>query len=352
MNSWRLCIATLAAALPIWAQTAPDQLLLKDYKPRSIFKIPETRIEKARYPIIDVHSHAYLATPAEIDRWVQIMDQVGVEKSVILSGATGAKFDELAAAYAKHPGRFELWCGFDYTGADQPGFSERALAELERCHKAGAKGVGELSDKGAGLSKSAPGLHCDDPRLAPLFERCADLRLPVNIHIGEDEWMYQPMDEHNDGLMNAFKWKIPKSPDVLGHDKVLATLDRMAAKHPRTTIIACHFANCCADLNKLGAMFDKYPNLYADIGARFAEVAPIPRFMNRFFTKYQDRLLYGTDNTPHPEMYRTSFRILESDDEHFYPAYFSKYHWPHHGFALAEPVLKKLYRDNFLKITR
>jgi predicted TIM-barrel fold metal-dependent hydrolase len=150
--------------------------------------------------------------------------------------------------------------------------------------------------------------------------------------------------------MNGFTWKIPEDPAVLRHEQVLATLDRMVAKHPRTTIIACHLANCCADLPKLGMLLDKYPNLNADIGARFSELTPIPRAVLKFFTKYEDRILYGTDNTPNPEMYRTSFRILETDDEHFYPNYFSKYHWPSHGLALPDDLLKKIYRDNAIRI--
>src|SRR3954470_167952 len=250
----------------------------------------------------------------------------------------------------KYPKRFEVWCGIDNTGYDKPGFVEHAVAELERCKKVGARGVGELSDKGRGLS-GAPGMHFDDPRMDPILERCADLGLPINVHIGEDQWMYEPMDLHNDGLMNGYTWRIAtKDTNILSHDAVLATLENAVKKHPRATIIACHFANCSADLNRLGAMLDKYPNLYADMGARFTEITPIPRFVNKFFTKYQDRLLYGTDNTPVAGMYQTSFRILETEDEHFYPAYFAKYHWPSHGFGLPDKVLKKIYRANALKI--
>ena len=124
----------------------------------------------------------------------------------------------------------------------------------------------------------------------------------------------------------------------------------MLKKHPNLTVIACHLANCCADLNQLTAMLDEFPNLYADIGARFAEIGPIPRFMQKFFTKYQDRLLYGTDTGNDPEMYRTSFRLLETADEHIYPVHFGKYHWPLHGFELPDDILKKLYRENALKI--
>ena len=69
-------------------------------------------------------------------------------------------------------------------------------------------------------------------------------------------------------------------------------------------------------------MLDAYPNLSADIGARFAEVSAIPRFMSQFSQRYQDRILYGTDVNPEEEMYRVTFRLLETADEHFYPAYF------------------------------
>jgi predicted TIM-barrel fold metal-dependent hydrolase len=330
--------------------STPDQILLKEYRPKSIYKIPETRVEKAKYPVIDVHTHVYAGDDAAVEKWVKTMDEVGLEKSIILSGNVGEKLDAVIARFGKHPKRFEVWSGIDMTGYDKPGFVEHAVAELERGKKAGARGVGELSDKGRGLS-GAPGMHLDDPRMDPIIEKCADLGLPINVHIGEDQWMYEPMDLTNDGLMNGYTWRITtKDTNVLSHDAVLATLENAVKKHPRATIIACHFANCSADLNRLGAMLDKYPNLHADMGARFTEITPIPRFVKKFFTKYQDRLLYGTDNTPVAGMYQTSFRILETEDEHFYPAYFAKYHWPSHGFGLPDKVLKKIYRSNALKI--
>ena len=357
--SWRQLFAWAGVALlacsvaaSASAQTPPDQILLKDYLPRSIFRLPETRLEKARYPIMDMHSHDYARTDADVDRWVHTMDAVGIEKTIILAGSTGAKFDQVLAKYRRHPKRFEVWCGIDYTGFDQPGFGPGAVAELERCRRAGAAGVGELSDKGRGLgaTTNSLGLHLDDPRLDPILEKCADLRMPVNIHVGEDRWMYEPMDRTNDGLMNAWKWRVPNAPGVLQHDEVVDTLERAVKRHPRTLFIACHFANCCSDLNRLGAMLDHYPNLSADLGARFAEISAIPRFMSQFFQRYQARLLYGTDMNPEAEMYRVTFRLLETADEHFYPAYFRKYHWPMHAFALPDEVLKRVYRENALRL--
>jgi len=53
---------------------------------------------------------------------------------------------------------------------------------------------------------------------------------------------------------------------------------------------------------------------------------------------------------PQPEMYRVTFRILETTDEHFYPDYFSQYHWPQYGLALPEQVLGRIYRENAMRI--
>jgi predicted TIM-barrel fold metal-dependent hydrolase len=339
----------------LYSQSTPDNLLLKNYRPKSIYKVPVTQIEKAKFPVIDMHSHPYAESLEEVDQWVRNMDAVGIEKTILLSHATGAEFDSLYQVYSKYPDRFELWCGFDYTGYDQPGYGPAAVAELERCYKMGARGVGELGDKGKGLFYSKPpawGMHLDDPRMDPLLEKCAELGLPINIHVADPIWMYEKMDSANDGLMNAYEWRLDNKPGIVDHNGMIDILERAVKRHPKTIFIACHFANCSYDLNKLGALLDKYPNLYADIAARYAETAPIPRFAAAFIEKYQDRLLYGTDMGFDLDMYHITFRILESSDEHFYEIGQFGYHWALNGFGLNDVVLKKLYRDNALKLLK
>jgi hypothetical protein len=103
--------------------------------------------------------------------------------------------------------------------------------------------------------------------------------MPINIHVAEPIWFYQPMDSTNDGLMNAYHWRLDNQPGIVGHQGMIQILERAVKRHPKTTFIACHFANCDYDLTILGDLFDKYPNLYADISARYAETAPIPRFV-------------------------------------------------------------------------
>ena len=362
MSQWKsmpafmmLALALLLPGVHSSLAQQVDKLLLKDYRPQSIYKIPITQVARARYPVIDLHAHPYAKTEAQLAQWVKTMDEVGIEKSIILSYATGARFDSIQQRYAKYGDRFEVWCGFDFTGKDKPGWSRKAVKELERCYRAGARGVGELGDKGLGefYSKPSPGygMHIDDPRLKPLLQKCAELKMPISIHVAEPYWMYQPMDSTNDGLMNAYKWKIDQTrPGLLGHAALIKTLENAVRDNPRTTFIACHYANAEYDLSILGNLFDKYPNLYADIAARYGEVAPIPRYMHAFFTRYQDRLVYGTDMGMSPKMYRTTFRILETLDEHFYEIDQFGYHWACNGFGLDGETLRKVYRDNALKI--
>ena len=332
---------------------SPETILLKDYRPKSIYKIPVTEIAKAKYPIIDMHSHPYAKTALQIEEWVKTMDEVGVQKTVILTMATGTEFDDIYRKYAKYPDRFEMWCGLDLSGYDKQGFGPAAVKELERCRQVGARGVGEIHDKGNGLvsgKSKAPGMHPDDTRMDALWERCGELGMPISLHVAEPIWMYQKMDKTNDGLMNAYHWRLDNKPHVVSLPGMIDILDRTLAKHRRTTFIACHFANLDYDLARLGEMFDRNPNLYADISARYAETAPIPRFASKFYEKYADRLVYGTDMGLDKPMYRVTFRILESLDEHFYEIEQFDYHWSLNGFGLSGEILKQVYQDNAAKL--
>jgi len=335
-----------------------DELLLKNYRPGSVFNIPETDIKKAKFPVIDIHSHPFVKTEEEIKQWIRNMDETGIEKTIILTGATGAKFDSLYAEYSKpeYNNRFEVWCGFDYTGYDQPGFGPAAVSELERCVKAGARGVGELGDKGKGLFYSEPvkgwGMHLDDVRMDPLLDKCGELGIPINVHIAEPLWFYHQMDSTNDGLMTAYHWRLDNQKDIIQLDGMIDILERAVKKHPGTTFIACHLANLNHDLNRLGELLDKYHNLYADISARFAEAATIPRNAGKFYEKYNNKLIFGTDLGSDISMYKMVFRILESDDEHFYYHEELQYHWPLSGLDLSDETLKKIYYDNAISILK
>jgi predicted TIM-barrel fold metal-dependent hydrolase len=335
------------------AADSPNKILLKDYRPRSIYKIPVTKVERAKYPIIDMHSHPYAKTDAEIATWLNNMDATNVEKTMILTMATGKEFDDIHAKYSKYPARFELWCGFDFAGHDHPGFGPATVKELERCHDKGARGIGEIHDKGQGLrsgKSNAAGMHPDDPRMDAVWQKAAELRMPISLHVADPIWMYERMDKHNDGLMNAFEWRLDNQPKIVKLAGMVDIFERTLARHRGTTFVACHFMNLDYDLAHLGEVLDRNPNLYADISARYAETAPIPHFAAQFYAKHADRLVYGTDMGFDLEMYHITFRILESTDEHFYETEQFGYHWPLYGLGLNDEILKHVYHDNAAKL--
>ncbi len=358
MNRWRVILAFACWPASGQTQPTPDELLLKDYRPQSIFRIPQTILHKPRYPAIDIHTHT--SPVNRLAERVKLMDEAGVEQQIVFPDppeTSGPRFDALYAAYAKFPGKFQLWCGLDVEELKKPDFKTPVVvAELERCARVGAKGVGELSDKGEGLYLGGKtfGPHPDDARLDAVWEKCADLKLPVNLHMGDPQWAYEPMNEHNDGLPLIFRWRRDNRPDIVNHEGLLAILERVLSRHPRTIFIACHFANLEYDLKRLGQMLDRYPNLYTDSAARHTYLGTIPRFTASFIEKYQDRILFGTDMEAGPlQAYFDNYRVWETNDEHFYPWHPPKnppLHWPLYGMGLKDDVLKKFYRANAVKM--
>lgn len=355
----RLALSVSALCLfcmPSMAQkpSAADSILLKDYRPVSIFNVPVTNVEKPKYPVIDMHTHDYVRTKEAVDSVVAIMDDCGIEQAHIMQcNWISDTYDIVAERYAAYPDRFKLWFCLDYTDFDSPDWTERAIAQVEKYHEMGAVGIGEMVDKGLGDVYASPvegkGIRLNDPKLIPVLKRCGELGLLINIHIAEPIWMYEPIDNHNDGLMNGANWQVDTTVEgCLGYNGLMDMFEEALYACPDTKIVACHLLNMSHDYPRLGAIMDRHPNLYLDISARFGESSVTPRATRAFIEKYQDRILYGTDNTPSREMFRSTFRLMETADEHIYDG--ESYHWSYYGWDLPDSVLEKVYRTNALKL--
>lgn len=334
-----------------------DDVLVKDHAPRSSLITTETFIEKPLVPVIDVHAHDYPGRVKEgtskeaLDKWVQTQREAGVEKTVILTGATGERFDKLADLYlGSYPERFQLFCGLESKDLHTSKFEERAATELERCYRNGARGVGELTDKGFGLTgdrnlAAGERLHADDDRLVAFWSKCAELKLPVNIHIADHPSAWLAPDAFQERTPIFQQYNQYKS-EGLAHAELIDTLPRMLKKNAGTTFIACHLANLGHDLKRLAAMLDAHANLFVDISARDYEVGRQPRGAAKFLTAYADRVLFGTDMGMDKAMYHNWWRLLESADEYME----GRIWWRYYGLELPAQVLKALYRDNAQRI--
>jgi hypothetical protein len=328
-----------------------DTILIKDYAPRSSVVTGETFIQKAKYPVIDCHVHVVANTPEEVAEWIKTMDEVGIETSVILTEETGTAFDKLVDTFLKpYPKRFQLYCGMDRTDIDNPDYPQRIVNELIRCYEKGACGVGELSDKGWGLTEDtllAPEkrLHPDDARLDAFWEKCADLKMPISLHVADHPSCWTPLDVYQERTPDYQHFN-QYGKDIPSYDELLNIRNRTLEKHPLTIFIACHLGNQGNSLQQLSISMEKYPNLYLDISARDYEIGRTPRSSAKFLTKYQDRIMFGTDMGREKSMYQIWWRLLESPDEYIV----GRVWWRYYGLELPAPVLESLYRSTARKI--
>lgn len=335
-------------------------LLLKDWTPVPMVHLPRHDVQQAKFYVIDVHNHVNDAggvhgesvPAAEV---VKGMDAANVRKVVILTGMWGEKLQGVLDKMVKpYPDRFIVFAQMDWSKIDDPHFSELMVAQLDDAVKRGARGLKVLKDWGLGVrDKSGKLVPIDDPRMDPVWEECGRLGIPVAIHSTDPEAFFTPTDEKNERyeeLMHNPSWSFygPKFPTKL---ELLKERNHVVAKHPHTTFIALHVANWPENLDAVSDWLKMYPNMYVEFGAREAELGREPRRAAKFFAEFQDRILFGTDAEPVPEMYRNYFRWLETEDEYFpYWDYPGQGRWEIYGMGLPDEILKKVYHENAEKI--
>jgi predicted TIM-barrel fold metal-dependent hydrolase len=222
-------------------------------------------------------------------------------------------------------------------------------AQIRDSVKRGARGLKLLKDLGLGVrDKSGKLLAIDDPRLDPVWEECGKLGIPVFIHSGDPEAFFHPTDATNERyeeLMEHPDWNF-YGRDFPSLDALLEARNRVFAKHPHTTFVSLHMG-WPENLDWVQSMLDKYPNVMVEFGAREAELGRQPRRTRDLFLKYQDRVMFGTDNGLSDDMYRNNFRWLETADEYFdYWGAPGQGRFEITGLALPDEVLEKIYHAN------
>jgi predicted TIM-barrel fold metal-dependent hydrolase len=358
-----LAISLALAAGPAAAADPPGDirdLKLRDWEPRSMMVTKTTVVEKPMVPVVDMHNHLGggkdRLTPQVVKRYLTEMDEAGVRTVVNLDGGWGDRLKEtLAALDEAHPGRFLTFALVNFAGIDDPDWSQRETRRLEESFKAGAKGL--KFHKTFGLSyryKDGKLVAVDDPKLDPIWETCAKYNRPVVIHVADPAAFFTPLDRFNERwheLNSNPGWLFYGGPFPKRQD-LLDQLHRVIAKHPKTTFINTHFGNNAEDLASVADKLDRYPNMFIDIDARISELGRQPYTARKFFLKYQDRILFGTDTPPRREAYRTYYRFLETDDEYFdsSPSHHRQGFWNIYGLYLPPEVLEKVYRTNAERI--
>ncbi len=335
-------------------------LLLKDWNPKPMVHLAQREVPRAKFYVIDVHNHVNDAggihgddvPPADV---VKAMDAANVRRIVILTGMWGEALQSVLDKMVKpYPDRFMVFAQMDWSKIDDPNFSQEMVAQLDDAVKRGARGLKVLKDWGLAVrDKSGKLVPIDDPRMDPVWEECGRLQIPVAIHSTDPEAFFTPTDAHNERyeeLMRNPSWSF-YGPQFPSKQTLLEQRNHVFAKHPKTTFIALHIANWPENLDAVSDWLKQYPNMYVEFGAREAELGRQPRRAYKFFTEFQDRILFGTDAEPVPEMYSNYFRWLETQDEYFpYWGYPEQGRWEIYGLGLPDQVLEKVYHENAEKI--
>ena len=333
------------------ASPAPSIL---DYRPRSTVVAKPHLVPKAKFPVVDVHTHGTAAYVSSPDR-IKEMDALNLRVLVDLSGGTDPavikrKVDAIAASPYKD--RFRVFANVNWENAGAPGWQEKALADLRESVKNGAIGLKVFKELGL-RNKKFDGtlLKVDDPVLDPVWDLAGELNIPVIIHTAEPQEFFSPLDNHNERWLelNVFQDRYRPHANYPTFEELMQQRDHMFAKHPKTRFIAAHFAWYGNDLERAAHLLDTLPNVVLEVAAVLYEFGRQPYASTQFFEKYQDRIMFGKD-TYEPSEYPYYWRVFETHDEYF--DYYRDYHafWKLYGMALPDAVLKKLYYRNALRI--
>jgi predicted TIM-barrel fold metal-dependent hydrolase len=327
-------------------------LPLSEFQPQSTLVTEEHQVQRARFPAIDYHNHLDALDPVDV---LRIMDACGIERMVNITMKTG---DEAIAMIHKFHSvdaeRFATIGWMDWSGLERNDFIDVTLGRLEKLVEHGAKGIKFWKNLGLSVRDSKGDLlRVDDERLAPVFDKAAELGIPVMFHIADPDAFFLPVDGRNERFE-----ELAAHPDWSFHGaqfskkNLLDQRDRVIARHPKTTFVAAHVAECGENLARATQLLEKYPNVLMDISARASELGRQPYSSRALFLKFPDRILFGSDLVPEESMYRLYFRFLETADEYFdYPSHASRQgRWQIQGIYLPEDVLRKVYRDNALRL--
>lgn len=305
------------------------------------------------------------------------MDASGIDIMVNLSGGSLDRSTGDAVRLARAlPGRIYNFYTPRWSDLTEPGWADREAYHLEIA-------VTELGFKGLKISK-ALGLYIrdeasalipvDDPRLDPLWERAGQLGIPVSIHTSDPKAFWEPStpdNERYEELSHHPSWSFYGEP-VPSRGELLAERDRLVERHPATTFVCVHFGNNPEDLAYVDRLLTQYDNVHVDLAARVPEIGRHPAdAVHAFFVKHQDRILFATDigigkrsimlgstgkeqptEADAARFYATHWRFLETRDTRFAHPTPVQGKWTIDGIGLPKSVLRKIYRDNALKLLR
>ena len=239
--------------------------------------------------------------------------------------------------------------GFIYPSypANEKEMSEMSLlTQLDELNEIGFDGVKMLEGKPNLYAKV--GKPLDSDFFDKAFEKLEKEGTYVLMHAIDPACFWTDAGEENvnKGWYYGDTSKYPSNADLYKQ------IDNILNKHPNLNLCLAHFFFCSENPEKLEEMLEKYPNLCVDItpgGEMYIGFDKRREYFKDFFTKYQDRIIFGTDMdfTPHLEagiwLCDRVYRYLATDET---LKSFSDHQLT--GMKLPEEALQKVFSDNLV----
>ena len=344
-------------------------LRLSEYQPVSQLVTPVHEIRVPRFPVIDVHTHfgpmvlgQEYEKEYDTEQVLGNLARFGVEQVCNLELVWDGELERMNRKTAGQEGRLFTFPSVDVSRYEEPGFEEGVRRSMAAYARAGYRGVKLWKNITLYLKDSQGGhIRLDDPKLACVFDAAGENGLVVLIHIADPKAFFTPFDgrnEYYECLVESPEWDF-SGPGHFSFREHMEMQEAVLSRHPGTVFVIAHCGSCSEDLGYVSGLLDRFPNLYVDIAARINGLGRQPYAARRFFLRYADRVLFGTDfiaGQDPAELYPYYYRFLETFDEYFDYAppgsENSMGRWKIYGIGLPDDALRLVYRDNARRLLK
>ena len=326
--------------------------------------------EFASFPKIDTHVHLETYD----DSFVQVLVDNNFKLLSLVTrsvdqGQISKEFNFVKKLRADHPETIGFATTFSMDGFGEPDWQDKTIAWLQESFDGGAIGVKVWKDVGMTFRNAdSTFIFIDDPRFDPIFDFIESQNKTLVNHTSEPKNCWLPLEDMTvRGDRNYFQrhpeYHMYLHPEYPSSKDILDARDRMLKKHPGLRYVGCHMGSMEWDVDEMAGWLDKFPNYALDMAARIVHFKVQDRNKVRdFLIKYQDRLIYATDIQVHtPD---NGIKTMESIHENAMKVwlddweYFTTDHMltqddkvkEYQCLMLPEPVLKKIYYDNAMRM--
>ena len=313
---------------------------------------------------VDTHTHIYKDDPAYISMLLElhlhILDIVDVSDNGDPERKSLDREErDVFAVAGDSRGHAAVCTSFDPYRINDPNFANAAIARLNESFSKGTIAVKLWKNVGMEV-KDTHGKYIlpDQAVLEPIYKDISAEHKTLLTHVADPDTAWEPLGNQPDGRYYSEhpEWYMHKIQGAPTKEDILDARDHVLAENPDLRVVGAHLGSMESGLNELAQHLDDYPDFAVDLAGRIPYLTALPReVVVAFLSRYQDRILYGTDDTIYPQddVPRALAQMKESyaaDWRYFAMRETLTYrHRTVEGLGLPRSILRKIYHENAVR---